>query len=335
MITKIVLSFTFCLFVLKGIGQLSVSNELSLKIDVNQIFSCNWNTENGISYSQVPGANLGVASFEFIDNNEISFLCNSTSEILIFNISERKLKSKFSVAFAPRDFAFENKLFYVLYENHVAVYNLYGNEINKYLIPELYLGCERIERYNNETYLLLPSGNSLMIESSGKPCVAKEYEGWITKSGNFVKTNIKENNYFEIIVKNENKESLKNKYYSSNKLAGVYIAGISKNLIILDVQIFISENPICVERKIVCIELSKSGLGEIISEIKIPDVYYVLSNKEFVLSSSGILYNMVSAPKGVFVFALTETKKKEVNPFPKFLTENKYHFNDHLLKVEE
>ena len=102
--------------------------------------------------------------------------------------------------------------------------------------------------------------------------------------------------------------------------------------VILDVQTFISESPISVERQIVGTLFSPTGLEKAVSEIKVPNVYYVLSSKDFLISDSGTLYNMVTAPEGVFLFALKESSSGESNTsnYPSFIATQSYHFNDHL-----
>ncbi len=332
--TKIALFFVITL-VGNSWAQVSINNNYPSKMEVSQVLQCKWNTQDGIPYSQVPGANLGATSFEVMENNKIAFLCNSTSEIIVINTIDEKKMNKFPVVFAPRDFAYDNGLFYVLSEKQVIVYDATGKEKNKFSFPETYLGTERLARFSNATYLLLPSGNSLKIESDGNSITSQEINGWITSSGKYVKTLFNGDNSYNITMVLTNGKTFKNVFNTKNKIAGVYIVGSTKNRVILDVQTYISENPIRVERKIVSIEITKTGIGNIITEIKIPDVYYVLSNKEFLLLTNGILYNMITSPEGVYVFSLTETKKKTVNAFPKFLTEKTYHFNDHLLKVEE
>lgn len=314
------------------------NNNLQSTFAVNQLSVIKWNDSNGIPYSQVPGANLGATSFEVLENNKIAFLCNSTSEIIVINEIDGKILNKFPVFFAPRDFAYNNGFFYVLGEKQVFVYDINGVEKNKFSFPDKYLGTERIYRFNNSTYLLLPSGNSLKIESNGNSITPIEYSGWVTSSGKYIKTQIKGENSYTVTVVLINSKINKKVFISENKVAGVYVVGSTKSRIILDVQTYVSENPIKIERKIISVEVNKTSVGNIVAEIKIPDVYYVLSNKEFSLLPNGLLYNMVSSPDGVSVFSLTEIKKSEknnVNGYPNVLIDKKYHFNDNLLKVEE
>lgn len=335
--TKINLFLVITLVGLNSWGQVS-NNNLQSTFEVNQLLICKWNTNDGIPYSQVPGANIGATSFEVIENNKIAFLCNSTSEIIVINTIDGKKTNKFPVIFAPRDFVYDNGLFYVLSEKQVIVYDSNGKENNKFSFPDKYIGTERMTRFNNSTYLLLPSGNSLKIESNGNSIVPIEYNGLITSSGKYIKTQLKGESAYSISVVLINGKTCIKEFYSENKIAGVYVVGSTNNRIVLDVQTYISENPISVERKIVSIEITNTGLGNIIAEIKIPDVYYVLSNKEFSLLTNGILYNMITSPDGVSIFSLTETKKStnnNGNGYPKALIDKNYHFNDNLLKVEE
>lgn len=302
-------------------------------LSVEKVSSTKWNSPDGIAYKQVPGANLGAMSFEILTNNRIAFLCNSSSEIVIVNNADGKRIKNFPVAFAPRDFSYDKNKFYVLTEYKIDVYDESGKTINSFDFNRKYVGVERIARYNNSTYLILPSGNSLLVESNNQSVEPKEIAGCITSLGNQV--TIKQSgisNYMVTLI-SPTGSKVENSYQTDKKVAGVFVIGTTINRLILDVQTYLSENPIKVERKIVSIEINKTSLGKIVSEINVPNVYYVLSNKDFSLSSNGTVYNMVTAPEGIFVYSLTESKSG--NGYPNFLTDRAYHFNDHLIRTED
>ena len=195
--TKINLFIITFLVGLNCWGQVS-NNNLQSTLEVNQVLQCKWNAYDGIPYSQVPSANLGSTSFELLENSKIAFLCNSTSEIIVINTIDGKKTNKFPVIFAPRDFVYDDGLFYVLSEKQVIVYDKNGKEKNKFPFPDKYLGTERITRFNNSTYLLLPSGNCLKIEVNGNSITPIEYSGWITLSGKYIKTQLKGENAYSI-----------------------------------------------------------------------------------------------------------------------------------------
>ena len=298
---------------------------------VKQYTVSNWNTKNGIPYVQRDGVSLGATSFQLLGDKKVAFLCNSSNEIIIKDIADNTIIKKIPVLFAPKDFIYDNGLYYVLGESQIIVYDEQGNEIKKYLFPNRYAGTDRLIRYDNATYLLLPSGNSLQIEKAGVAINPQEYEGWITSNGDFVKTKITGNYSYSVKVIKDNREIF-NKVYSVNKkVAGVFVVGSTKNHIVLDVQTFTSENPIEVERMIVLIDLQKNNLGSIMSSIVIPDIYYVISNKDFYVSPNGNILNMITTPRGVYVFTLKEDTLLNVNKgYPESLKSLKYHFNDHL-----
>ncbi|RJQ63497.1 MAG: hypothetical protein C4517_04230 [Stygiobacter sp.] len=308
-------------------------------LNIKEVTSTKWDSQDGIIYKQVPGANLGATSFEVIDNNRIAYLCDSSNEIIIVESVSGIAIKRFNVSFAPRDFSYSNGYFFVLTENQVVKYDIAGNEINRFSIPNGYDGIERLTRFNNATYLLLPSGNTLMIESYGHSIVSDEKEGWITSSGNYVATRITGYNSYSIKLTSEGHKNYEKVFTTDLKVAGVFVVGSTNSKIILDVQTFLSECPISIDRAIVIVELNSNGLGSIVANTKVPDCYYVLSNKDFSLREDGTIFNMITAPQGAFVFSLTDTrmllKTQNIQGYPSYITDTKYHFNDNLMKMEE
>ena len=311
-----------------GFGILHAQNKQNPGMKVQEISMCKWGLSDGLPYMEAPGVNLGVTSFEVISENKIAFLSNASNEIIITEKSNGKVVKKFPVSFAPRDFVFDKGSFYVLDEQYVVVYNEEGKLLNKISFPGSYLGVERLARFNNETYLLLPSGNSLKIESS------RQYEGWVTSSGNFVSTKLNGDNSYSFKVLTAAGKSFEKTIKTDKTVAGVYVVGATDSRIFLDVQTYISESPVSVERKIVAVEFSASGLGNIVTSIKVPDCYYVLSNNDFHVSATGSVLNMVTTPQGVFTFSLTEAKAANAKGYPAALVATQYHFNDHLISAE-
>lgn len=302
---------------------------------VKELSSTMWNTVDGVPYLQVPGANLGVISFEVLDENRLAFLCNATSEIIITSKSNGSAIEKFPVSFAPRDFVYDNGFFYVLYENKVIAYNESGNAFNHFSFPDSYIGIERITRFKNSTYLLLPSCNSLIIETDGNSVEAKEYDGWITSKGHWITTGLNGDNSYSIKITTGNNKIYEKVFVTDKKVAGVYVVGSTENRIVLDVQTFITESPINVKREIITVELNQGEIGSIVTIRNVPNCYYVLSNKDFCVLSDGSIINMVTAPQGIFMFSLTETKAGEGQDYPAEIINTKYHFNDYLIKIDE
>ncbi|MGP8215751.1 MAG: hypothetical protein ACLQQ4_09335 [Bacteroidia bacterium] len=316
-----------------GMGTITAQVKQPAQIGVQQISTSKWNTTDGIPYKQGPGINMGAISFEVLSGNKIAYLCNATNEIIITDATSGSAIKKFAVIFAPRDFVYDNGFFYVLNDRVVAVYDDNGNIAKNITFPASYTGVERLSRYGNATYLLLPSGNSLKIEASGQQVEAKEYQGWITQAGYFITTKISGGNSYSFSVNNGDKILDEKSFSTDKKVAGVYVAGATADHIYLDVQTFVTESPISVERHIVEIEYSAGKIGNIVASIKVPDCYYVLSNNDFHLSTSGTLLNMVTAPQGIYVFSVTETKTNATD-YPDFILATKYHFNDHLIQVD-
>jgi len=82
------------------------------------------------------------------------------------------------------------------------------------------------------------------------------------------------------------------------------------------------------------IRLDADGIGPIIAKTRLPDCYFVHTNRDLTLSESGAVFNMVTSPDGTFVFALTETSAAAGREYPPRVADAGYHYNDHLLRVD-
>ncbi len=294
-----------------------------------------WNTPDGVPYRQVPGANLGVTSFELLDNNRAAFLSDATSEILIIDKTSGRTQSKFAVVPAPRDFVYDQGFFFVLGENQVTVYTEQGSAVKNMAFPDGLKGVGRIFRYNNATWLLLPSGNCMLLAADDGLSNTAIYKGWITSSGNFINTAITGHNTYSVAVHTVDGKDLVQTFPTDKKVAGVYVVGSTANRIMLDVQTYVTESPICVERHLVSISMSGSEIGELKSDLHVPDLYYVLSDKELSVAPDGTVIEMITTTQGVVLVSLTETELSRALTYPPELLSAKYHFNDHLVQVRE
>lgn len=303
---------------------------------VKQLSNTAWNTSDGLLYKQVPGMNLGATSFQVMGASNAAFLSNASNQIIITDLVSGRVSTKFDVGIAPRDFIYENGKFYVLADFELDIYDTLGRLLQKVSYSRENVGVVQIVRYQNSTYLLLPNGNSLLIESNGLPVDNKEIEGNITSTGNRFITKMDGENSFTITAISAEGKTRQNTYKEEKKMAGVFIIGSVGDQLIIDVQTYVSESPISVERKIKSIKLNSAVL-EMGAELKVPDMYYVLANKEFYIAESGALYNMITAPSGTFIFELREVaaKSKSITYYPTFISRQAYHFNDHLLQTEQ
>jgi hypothetical protein len=303
---------------------------------VKELSAVKWNTPDGIPYVKGPGSDLGATSFEVMDASRIAYLSNASNEIIITKTSDGTAMKKFPVASAPRDFVYDNGFFYVLFSQQVTVYDESGKTINSFTFPIPYMGVERLTRYNKETYLLLPAGNCAKIESAGQAVTPEEYEGWITSASSFVSTKLSSDKAYSVSVRSANGKSYTKEFTADKKVAGVYVIGSTENRLVIEVQSFISESPIAVERNIVSIELNKKEeMVSIAVSKKVPDCNYVHSNKNFSVSPDGNILNMITAPNGIYVFSLAESISTSAQDYPAEIKDMKYHFNDHMIKVDE
>jgi hypothetical protein len=302
---------------------------------VKTISKTSWNTPDGLRYIKVPGANLGCTSFEPVDKSRLALLSDASSEIVFISKANGKVLQRFKVADAPRDFAFDKGIFYVLADNRLCEYDESGKLLKATTLPASLMGANRISRYNNATYVLMPSGNSAEIITSTLEASVKSHKGWISANGTFISTALKGERSYSFEVHDGSGKTFEKTVATDKKVAGVYIVGTSRDRIVLDIQTYINESPIQVERHLVSFAWSAAGIGNQIAVQKVPDCYYVLSNKEFMVSADGSVLEMLSAPQGLLFFMLTETTLQKAMDYPATILAEKYHFNDHLLQENE
>ena len=304
-------------------------------LTVMQVAFLPWDETAGLPWRQVPGANLGVTSFEIIDSETIAFLADATNEIIVYNLVKQNITGRIPVESAPRDFVYNSGKFYVLMDGKIISYGLDGKETLIERLPPELKGIMRIDHRDGETLLLHPSGNSLKFSKPSKYRITKDIEGWPVNNHLSVKAEINRSNSFELTWVSEGDPRVSTIYKCPEKPAGVFIIGMTGNYLALDVQSWLSENPVSVKRELVFIKMNQDHLGEVRYRIQVPDQYYVLTNKDFTIGSDGHLYHMVTSPEGVFVFKITEAEAGSVtDDYPGFLKRKKYHFNDHLMRVD-
>lgn len=301
-------------------------------LSVSQLSHSKWDNKYGIPYVKVPGANLGVTSFQRLNITRTAYLSDASNEIIIINDSG-KIIDRFPVAIGPKDFIFEKDTFYVLEERHLTLYNKNGEQIKSLSLPNDYWASVRIARYAYETYLCLPSGNSIKINHTTSIKGVNELEGWITSSGNRVVTYLSGENSFRVKLITVEGKIIEKEFYTQKKVAGVFVVGCSSKKLVLDLQTFVSENPVSIDRFVLAVDFSITGFGTV-SQKKLPDCYYVLSNKDIVLSTTGDITNLITSPNGLYLFSLKETTSTKIKDYPINIRTMKYHYNQNLLRVE-
>jgi hypothetical protein len=308
--------------------------EVQKSFGIKELLFIEWGHNPDFIYKKVPGANLSVTSFHVIDDSRVAFLSNSTSELIVVDSKIGNTIKKFNVEFAPRDFVYENERYYVLHERAVSVYDFDGQLTSTYPFGSKYVGVERILKVDNSIFLMLPSGNSLLIKSNKKGSEQVEFHGWMVNENYSFEAMFPSKNQYLIKLTDKEMRVIEKVYTNEKKIAGVFPIGISNNKLYIDVQIFVKEIPISVERRLIGIQINENELGKVILNQRIPDCYYVLSNKDFEVGYDGEIYQMITSPKGIHVFSFSKMDKETLHKFPDWLEKIKYHFNDNLIKVD-
>jgi len=313
---------------LKAHGQFESANNSESKSNINVIPVCStsWNTPVGLDYITGVGLNHGATAVQPVDETTIAYLCDGSSKIYLVNTLNGQTITSFDVAQSPTDFVYEDSTFYVLQDFNIIIYNSIGEELSIVSFPSKYSGVMRITRYSGITYLLLPNGNSIGVERNGLPFETKEITGWICSDNKVVNAFISGDNSYEVNLNLGSKQIYKNKFNTEAPIAGVYVIGTHENYIYLDIQTWISYDPINVKRFIVCIDIKNPHKN--ISEILVPDMYYVFVNHDIYLSN-GKLFQLITTPKAAHLFNIN-FKDSLNNGYPVEISSEKYHFNDHI-----
>lgn len=309
-------------------GQIEGSNNSGTKSKINVIPVCNtsWNTPDGLDYITGVGMNHGATAVQSVDETTIAYLCDGSSKIYLVNILNGQTITSFNVAQSPTDFVYEDSTFFVLQDFNIISYNSFGEQLSIVSFPSNYSGVMRITRDNGTTYLLLPNGNSIGVERNGLPIITKEITGWICSDNKVVNAFISGNNSYEVNLNLGSELIYKNNFTTGAPIAGVYVIGTYENYIYLDIQTWISYDPINVKRSVVCIDIKKPSKN--ISEILVPDMYYVFVNHDIYLSN-GKLYHLITSPKAAHLFNISFNDPIN-NGYPVEISNVKYHFNDHI-----
>ncbi len=294
---------------------------------VEPTLSVGWDEVSGVPYSQVPGANLGAVAFAVISDTQIALLCNNVNEVRVFSTTSNDLLQKFTVGFSPRDIVFLDSTYYVMFDHQITVHSAEGQIRDTIPIPSDVRRFTRLAVIENAVWLWLSSGNSLLIQKDGI-AVKEERVGWIGPTGDFIYARITDG--LADVALNGTRENESIRFGMSKKIAGIFPIGLEQDRIILDVQTFIAENPVEIERHYVAVAV---GAGDV-TMLKAPDVYYVHSDRDILQDGRGGIWNMVTAPDGVHVFRLNACANAPCIGYPQDLMELEYHFNYHLLKLD-
>lgn len=313
----------------KGMSQIiKPTAVLASEFDVKELCRTPWDDSTGLPYIIGPGQNLGTNSFARLNDSSFAFLANASNEIIKIDIKSGKVISSFNVAFAPRDFVFDEDKFFVLTETEVFIYNIDGIIMGTIPFSKSIIGVERIEHVKGVTYLLLPSGNSLVIGNNLSQGQIQEIPGFITYNEIFERVSITGLNTYEVTLFKSGREIVSGQFNSDLKIGSIIPIGIVDDVIFIDLQLFKDESKMLIERKIIALKFENNSI-KYIAELEIPMMYYVWTNKDFLINKEG-LFQMVTTPNGAYVFKLNVSLNGSVsNKYPYEITSTQYHYNEH------
>lgn len=320
---------TFCNLALPLVGR--CQNAVGSGWAVQHLVTIPWSNEGGVPYTQVPGANLGAVAFALTDSNRMALLCNSVSEIRVFANTDGVLLQKFPVVFAPRDFVFANGKYYVLADRSVTTYSSEGSAIDEISLPDDAQGATRVTVVDSGVHIWLPNGNTLTVYRDGNH-VKEVRKGWLMPNGTLVFTAIVDGQ--AEVSWNRDAAHDRRRLSMAKKVAGVFPVGLIENRVVLDVQTFLSESPVSIERRFIALDMDSEASGLLPPALLAPDCYYVYSDRDVYQSGTGQVYHMVTTPSGAHVFRLTACEEGPCTDYPSELRGLHYHFNYHLIKVD-
>ncbi|OFY97595.1 MAG: hypothetical protein A2309_14645 [Bacteroidetes bacterium RIFOXYB2_FULL_35_7] len=285
-----------------------------------QIFTTNWDEQNGIPYHQSFDMNTGFHSFTTDEEGRSAFLLKQDNLIRVFQ-NGNKIKD-IEIVSGAKDFCFYQDNFFILYQNFIAQISMYNNTVEYYKISGK--DFEKISVSENLMYLYSSSQKTSVYNAKNK----SEFL--------FIKEKILFSNHTEIFsekISNHNFtlqfNKIKKNFHTVKKLASAVVAGYSNNKIYLDVQYIVHEIPLKAEREIWIIPTSINGFSENISIVKIPDCYYIYVKNDILVNENGCFYSLTT-PFGIEIHEINETTN--------ILLPAQYegvHFNNLLLESKE
>lgn len=303
---------------------------------IEKIVEFDWNTADGLKFENSFDGNYSFSSFQIIDNKQIAFLSNMERKIKVFDLKTGKFVSEFVTTSVPYDFAYNNRKFYVQTNNSILIFNFDGILVKQINYPKTIYDIERIQLIDNDLYILIPNGKSILIAKNDEAIENVEYKGWIFMPDTFCNV-VKMSDYaFQIEILNSNGILLQKQFPVADiHLLSVKPTQFEKNLLYIDIEYFNESEPLKIHRKIWCIDTKSTSAVNSVT-IYLPDIYFT-SQKHDIVIENNQYFHIVSAPEKCYVMKHifdAENKISELK-YPSYLLDRQYHYNDFTPKQND
>jgi len=304
---------------------IAVSLLTSIK-SFSQIATFDWNTNHGFPYQQNFGANYGITSFCKVSNNVFAFLSDVDNKVRVFDTQSQQMISEFEAGFRPSDITFYDNNFYISDGRNINFFDFNGQLTNTLKLSKEIRTVYALKVIDGHVFVMTPDQKSWLVINNGQTLnKAIEYQGWMTSLNTSYKTTRVSDFVYEIEQYKNNKLINIQSFNTNQKIGSVIFAGISENTLWLDIDFITRELPLKTERYF--FGISTDGSFNLVSQIQIPDIYYISMKHDFTADSENI-YFMLTKPSNAELYTINPSKS---NIFDSNLYSQNYHFNDNVL----
>ncbi|WP_372371490.1 hypothetical protein [Candidatus Uabimicrobium sp. HlEnr_7] len=289
---------------------------LNADFSIEKVFSTTYD-RGEIAINNGSDIATGIDNF-YISGDNLYLLNSLEQRILHYSISQKKLLNSTAIPAFAIDIAVQGKIvFVVTTDNKLHIVNerkLSSHKIGKDVISGVHL-------VDGLPVLHLANGSTLNPAKDGTTI-----KGWQFAKNTYVYTEKVADHMGKVIV-NKGDMEITFDVPTEEELGSIVPIGIKNNKVFVRLEILVSNSPIQVSQKILCLDITNRSE---IATTTIPSIHNNFSYNDCKQFGSQ-LYKMMLTPKGIDIVALS-TEKDGVNSWPYDYT---HHYNDHLQQLEE
>lgn len=313
-----------------GFGQSTIQSGQDV---FNHLATLSWQTGDGLPYFRDFSGAYGVETYAQVDAHRYAFLSKVTRKILVFDFATHRKIQSVELPFSPVDFTFHQGKYYVAGRQYLWVFDESGRVLTKTFFGHDLLFVDEVKTIGNKVYLISSNQKSWEL-SSGNRFVA--HVGVALKEGLFGKVLKSDAFHFQLLLNSESHEGLIFHFQEKRPLGTVRILGMAGELIFVELQYVVSQQPLVIERRVRALSV-KNNKVENRFEIVMPDLQYTYLKHDARICK-GALNILISSPEGADIFILNRTNAFKSNAplkFPKRFYEESYHYNRHLPAIND
>ena len=306
-----------------------ILNQSAEAQNIKEVTSFSWNKTSGLPYIQDYSGNYGIDVYTEINENQYAFLSRTEKKIFVFNSSTKQKIKEIELSFFPIDFAYADKHYFVAGTENFYILTDEGKVISKRFIADKIKFTQALKVINSILYLIDIKQNTWSFDKKG---YLEKQPGIILNENMRARLLKLNDNQFKLIVYRKNNKIFSEIITDKSHLGTVQILGLSNNKIIVEVQKITQEIPLKVDRYVKF--FSTDNLREQLS-VKLPDVQYIYVKHSVAVNKNNVDF-LITTPKKASIYKLTGLNgKNNIVSFPDKLYDFSYHYNQHLLKLND